>query len=91
MTLTIASNLRRAFIDRETVKIGGGEFTPEECKEAALQLASFDDLLAALEEVTKLNSDWTDGKAYVPVAWAKKNAEAIKNARAAIAKARNTD
>lgn len=80
MTLTIASNLRRAFIDRETIKIGGGEFTPEECKEAALQLASFDELLAALEALLNYGN-----------LGAYDRADAMKAARAAIAKARGTD
>lgn len=42
------ANLRRAFIDRETVKIGGGEFTPEECRDASVKLRLFPLMLYVL-------------------------------------------
>lgn len=56
-------------------------------KKHARLVAAAPELLDALEVLTKMNCDWTDGTAYVPVGWARKNREAIKEARAAIAKA----
>lgn len=45
---TLADNMRRSFIDRKCVKIGGGMFWPEELKHGAIALAAFPDMLAAL-------------------------------------------
>ena len=50
-------------------------------------IAAAPDLLEALEALTNLHWDWVAGSAYVPVAFAAKNKEAIAKARAAIAKA----
>lgn len=46
---TMANNLRYAARNSETVWVGGGEFTPEECREVAAQLEAFPGLLAACE------------------------------------------
>lgn len=42
---TLAANMRSAFIDGKSAKIGGGIFTPEELKDGAIALNAFPDLL----------------------------------------------
>jgi hypothetical protein len=49
MTLPIVGNLRRAAWDRKTVTIGGGDFGPEELKQAARMIENHDELLTALQ------------------------------------------
>ena len=50
---TLAANMRSAFIDRKSAKIGGGIFTPEELKDGAIALNAFPDLLDALQRVMR--------------------------------------
>lgn len=70
---TLAANMRIAFINRKSAKIGGGIFTPEELKAGAIALAAFPDLLVALQQI--------DSNAAESVEWIR------RVARAAIAKA----
>jgi len=51
MPLPIVGNLRRAARDRETASIGGGDFGPEELKQAARMIENHDELLTALQEI----------------------------------------
>ncbi len=74
---TIAANMRRAFIDRKSAKIGGGLFTPEELRDAAFVLRAAPDLLAALEALL----NYQNLGAY-------DRAAAVIQARAVIAKAK---
>ena len=46
---TVAANMRHAFIDRRGAKIGGGNFTPEELRDAAILLNAAPDMLEALQ------------------------------------------
>lgn len=73
---TMAANLKHA-ARNGGASIGGGEFTPEECRRVARMLDAAPDLLNALEGLLNDQRD-----ASLPV---------LARARAAIAKARGAD
>jgi hypothetical protein len=76
---TLAANMRNAFVERKSAKIGGGIFTPEELKDGAIALNAFPDLLAALLDCIAVMERDLNG---LPVIQPE-----LRQARAAIAKA----
>jgi hypothetical protein len=50
---TLAANLRRAFIDRETLSIGGGTFYPEDYKVAIPILKNHERNMGLLENALR--------------------------------------
>jgi hypothetical protein len=76
---TLAANMRNAFVERKSAKIGGGIFTPEELKDGAIALNAFPDLLAALLDCISVMERDLNG---LPVIQPE-----LRQARAAIAKA----
>jgi hypothetical protein len=85
MTTTMIANLKHA-ARNGGASIGGGDFTPAECREAAAVLESASELLAALKsvlpllEASYLDHDGTDNGDVV--------FSGLEAARAAIAKAK---
>lgn len=56
------ANLKRAAFDRETVKVGGGEFSPEEVKTF---VRSINNLIQVLKESERLGLTFDIGRAYI--------------------------
>ncbi len=48
--MSIVGNLKYAALNRQSVEIGGGVFSPEELRDAALKLESAERLLACLQK-----------------------------------------
>lgn len=51
--MSIVGNLKYAALNRQSVEIGGGVFSPEELRDAALKLESAELLLARLQNAVK--------------------------------------
>jgi hypothetical protein len=48
--MSIVGNMKYAALNRQSVEIGGGLFSPDELRDAALKLESAERLLACLEK-----------------------------------------
>ena len=55
MMRTLVANMKRAFRDRETISIGGGEFYPEDMKNAACLIETALDLVPLLDRAGVIN------------------------------------
>ena len=62
----LATNMRLAFINRESVTIGVGRFTPEELRDGGIALKAFPDLLDALHLALPLLEDCAEDGCYKP-------------------------
>ena len=56
------ANLKHAVRNRETVMIGGGEFSPEELKEVAAALETLQAKTEALDEIAKMLESLPESK-----------------------------